>query len=448
MKHYGDIRALRGGSVPSVDVVIGGSPCQDLSIAGKRAGLQGDRSCLFLEQIRLVREMRNATVERADEIRPRYMVWENVPGAFSSNKGDDFRAVLEETCRVKDDRAAVPRPSGGKWTDAGAIMGEGFSVAWRVLDAQFWGVPQRRRRLALVADFGGGSAPEILFERKGVQRGIAESAGAGEGTSAAVESGVGTASGFNYLTGSRAHGIGYEEERSETLRAGSNGMAVLYTLDRAAYNQGKHAKYAARIATDGIGETLVSRGPGAVCYSIGNGQANQTGLNEVAGALNCMHDQQAVIYGVPLNFRAEDMRPAKELAATLCNGTSPGTHNGLIENYRVRRYTPTECERLQGFPDGWTDIGEWTDGKGRKRQTTDEARYKALGNTIALPPWRWVLGRISERYGRRATMASLFDGIGGFPLIWEELNGKGSCLWASEIEEFPIAVTKRRFGEE
>lgn len=102
---------------------------------------------------------------------------------------------------------------------------------------------------------------------------------------------------------------------------------------------------------------------------------------------------------------------------------------------------------LQGYPDGWTDIGEWTDGKGRKRKTTDEARYKALGNTIALPPWRWVLARLCERYDRRATMASLFDGIGGFPLIWEELNGKGSCLWSSEIEDFPIAVTKRRFGE-
>ena len=482
MKHYGDIRELHGGSVPSADVVIGGSPCQDLSIAGKRAGLQGERSSLFLEQIRLVREMRNATVERADEIRPRFMVWENVPGAFSSHGGEDFRKVLEEIVRIADVGAVIPRPSGGKWTSSGAIVGEGFSVAWRVLDAQFWGVPQRRRRIALVADFGGGSAPEILFERKGLQRGVASGAGAWEGTSAVAESGIGTASGFNYLQGSGARGIGYEEERSETLRAGNTGAAVCYTIDRAAYNQGKNAKYMPRIGDDGIWETLVSRGPGAVCYdvshadsvirestdisptlqsrmgtggnqvplcySIGNGQADQTGLHEIAGALNCMHDQQAVIYGVPLNFRAEDMRPAKELAATLCNGTSPGTHNGVIEHYRVRRYTPTECERLQGFPDGWTDIGEWTDGKGRKRQTTDGARYKALGNSIALPPWRWVLGRISERYGRRATMASLFDGIGGFPLIWEELNGKGSCLWASETEEFPIAVTKRRFGEE
>lgn len=112
----------------------------------------------------------------------------------------------------------------------------------------------------------------------------------------------------------------------------------------------------------------------------------------------------------------------------------------------VRRLTPLECERLQGYPDGWTDIGDWTDSKGKMRKTSDAARYKALGNSIALPPWRWVLKRISAEYERNATMASLFDGIGGFPLIWEQLNGRGSCLWASEIEEFPIAVTRLRFG--
>lgn len=113
----------------------------------------------------------------------------------------------------------------------------------------------------------------------------------------------------------------------------------------------------------------------------------------------------------------------------------------------VRRLTPLECERLQGFPDGWTDIGEWVDSKGKKHKEADSPRYKALGNSIALPPWKWVLKRLCACYERDATMASLFDGIGGFPLIWEQLNGKGSCLWASEIEEFPMAVTKVRFGE-
>jgi site-specific DNA-cytosine methylase len=122
-------------------------------------------------------------------------------------------------------------------------------------------------------------------------------------------------------------------------------------------------------------------------------------------------------------------------------------NNVVRTRYIVRRLTPLECERLQGYPDGWTDIGEYIDSTGKKRQTSDAARYKALGNSIALPPWKWVLKRLCACYERDATMASLFDGIGGFPYLWEQLNGKGSCLWASEIEEFPMAVTKVRIGE-
>lgn len=136
------------------------------------------------------------------------------------------------------------------------------------------------------------------------------------------------------------------------------------------------------------------------------------------------------------------------LRAKSNGGTSYNLQNVVRENMMVRRLTPLECERLQGFPDGWTDIGEWVDSKGKKRQTTDSARYKALGNSIALPPWKWVLKRLCAQYERDATMASLFDGIGGFTLIWEQLNGRGSCLWASEIDEFPIAVTKYHFGED
>jgi DNA (cytosine-5)-methyltransferase 1 len=193
--------------------------------------------------------------------------------------------------------------------------------------------------------------------------------------------------------------------------------------------------------------------------------------------------------GFPLGFRPENVRCYDETATTLCNGTRPGfttgviqplciemtsTKNTIIENgisptltarmgtggnqvnavvcpdsvrHIVRRLTPLECERLQGFPDGWTDIGEWTDSKGKKRKVSDAARYKALGNSIAIPPWKWVLKRLCACYERDATMASLFDGIGGFPYIWEHLNGVGSCLWASEIEEFPMAVTKLRFGD-
>ena len=168
MLHFGDITKINGKDAPTVDVIVGGSPCQDLSIAGKRAGLDGERSGLFMEQIRIIKEMRDndRQLGRTGElVRPRYMVWENVPGAFSSNKGEDFRIVLEETAKICDKNASIPMPKEGKWNTSGCIVADGWSIAWRVLDAQFWGVPQRRRRIALVADFGGQSAPEILFVR-------------------------------------------------------------------------------------------------------------------------------------------------------------------------------------------------------------------------------------------------------------------------------------------
>ena len=171
MKHYGDISKMNGAEIEPVDVITGGSPCQDMSVAGKRAGLDGERSCLFREQIRIIKEMREATNGRY----PRYMVWENVPGALSSNKGADFKCVLEETARIKDAGFNVPMPEKGKWGSAGLIMGEGFSVGWRILDAQYWGVPQRRRRIFLVADFSGTSSREILFKREGLSWHFAQS---------------------------------------------------------------------------------------------------------------------------------------------------------------------------------------------------------------------------------------------------------------------------------
>ena len=173
MKHLGDITKINGAVIETVDCVCGGSPCQDLSVAGKRAGLAGKRSGLYMEQIRIIKEMRKADELRGRTgifIRPRYMVWENVPGAFSSNCGKDFAAVLEEAIRIAEPEAPdVPVPKKG-WPSAGCLYDDlgGWSVAWRVHDAQFWGVPQRRKRIALVADFGGLSAPEILFERKGL----------------------------------------------------------------------------------------------------------------------------------------------------------------------------------------------------------------------------------------------------------------------------------------
>ena len=173
MKHLGDITKINGSEIEPVDVITAGSPCQDLSVAGKRAGLAGERSGLFMEQMRVIKEMRKADELRGktDEyIRPRYLVWENVPGAFSSNKGEDFRCVLEEIAKVVEEDADIPGPPKGGWPYSGCIMGDGWSIAWRIHDAQFWGVPQRRKRIALVADFGGRSAPEILFVRKGLSR--------------------------------------------------------------------------------------------------------------------------------------------------------------------------------------------------------------------------------------------------------------------------------------
>lgn len=209
MKHFGDITKLNGAELPVVDVITGGSPCQDLSVAGKREGLDGERSGLFLEQIRIVKEMREhdrANGRTGFMVRPRYMVWENVPGAFSSNKGADFQTVLTEIVRIAEpDAPPVPLPT-KKWSKSGCIyddMGR-WSIAWRVHDAQFWGAtqyvdgrvwhrgtPQRRKRIALVADFGGLTAAEILFVKKGLHGDFAEIREEGQGTSTDIERSIG-----------------------------------------------------------------------------------------------------------------------------------------------------------------------------------------------------------------------------------------------------------------
>ena len=487
MKHLGNIAQITGDTIAPVNVIIGGSPCQDLSIAGKRAGLAGERSGLFTEQIRIVKEMR----KKHGTDYPRFMVWENVPGALSSNKGEDFRIVLEETARIAEADAVIPRPPKGKWKNSGCIMGDGWSIAWRILDAQFWGVPQRRRRIALVADFGGESAPEILFERKGVSgytpqgfrswQGAAGTFAGGAGASGCVclndQGGsrmdvtedvaatlraenhghppcVMRAVGFCAEHSARSRSIGYEEETSLTLQAGTV-PAVFYK------NHSQDTRY-----TDPL-ETA----PTVMCMA--HGQANAEILRNLSPTLNCDHEQPIVMSvhqngdgEVRTGEIANTLNTADRHAVAYCITTDTYTQvlkeqsptlmardykgspvvNETEPEYAVRRLTPTECERLQGFPDGWTDIGDYIDSKGKKKHTADTARYRALGNSIALPPWRWVLKRLCNQYDRCVTMGSLFDGIGGFPLIWEEINGKGSCLWASEIEEFPIAVTKIRIG--
>ncbi len=252
MKHYGDVSRMDGGKIEPVDVITFGSPCQDMSIAGKRAGLDGSRSNLFYEAMRIVKEMRCAT----DGKYPRYIVWENVPGAFSSNKGADFQSVLEKICSVKGYEIHTPRPE--RWANAGEIVADDFSLAWRVFDAQYWGVPQRRKRIYLVADFAGGSAGKILFESEGVSGYTPQGFRSWQGTAGTFEEGAGASgcvclndqggsrmnvtedvaatlraenhghppcvigsAGFCTEHSAQARGIGYEEETSPTLRAGT-----------------------------------------------------------------------------------------------------------------------------------------------------------------------------------------------------------------------------------
>ena len=683
MIHLGDITKIHGGEAPVVDVVIGGSPCQDLSIAGKRAGLAGARSGLYMEQIRIIKEMRAhdmASGRTGEFVRPRYMVWENVPGAFSSNGGKDFAAVLEEAIRIAEPEAPdieVPEKGWNTWGGYHDEMGGRWSVAWRVLDAQHWGVPQRRRRIALVADFGGDTAWEVLFERKSVSGYPAEIGAAWEGPAAGAESGAayavrirggcdgdgkgalvqteksgtikagndqtlfcmatqqggaevrnddraptltasagmsgnnqpvicikgnaidrdtaqngkwyqedksytldatdrhGVCAGQNCLTpwdcqskrifgiegesptlqggvgggvnnpailcagfklgnSEQARSIGYAEEQAPTLNAecGGNKPAVLCLNDQGGSMIGvshdvsgtlraqEHGHQPAVMAFDTTQITSKQNGSipdfGKPCHTLNANahvpcavldmshacdvirdcgevapslQARRgTGGNQIpltyqkttgtlspgahAGSYNgqdAYNDMLVVSSEISPALRAKANDPYRTdmdayVASVDCrNFTEGGEINGTLQakesggqslnlnntvrlNMVVRRLTPLECERLQGFPDHWTDLGEWTDSKGKRHKDADSPRYKALGNSIALPPWKWLLKRLCGNYERDATMASLFDGIGGFPLIWEQLNGCGTCLWASEIEEFPIAVTKRRFG--
>ena len=256
MKHYGDVSKMNGAKIEPVDIITFGSPCQDMSIAGRREGLDGSRSSLFYEAVRIVKEMRCKTNGRY----PRYIVWENVPGAFSSNKGADFQSVLEEVCSVKGYEIHTPRPE--KWPAAGEIVADDFSLAWRVFDAQYWGVPQRRKRIYLVADFAGGSAGKILFESEGVSGYTPQSFRSWQGTARAFEKGAGAAgcvclndqggsrmdvtdgvtctlraeahhppcvmesAGFCTEHSAHSRSIGYEEETSPTLRAGTVPAAV------------------------------------------------------------------------------------------------------------------------------------------------------------------------------------------------------------------------------
>ena len=278
MKHLGDIMKIKGSNAPPVNVIIGGSPCQDLSVAGKRAGLKGERSGLFMEQIRVIKELRKADELRGRtgrSIRPRFMVWENVPGAFSSNKGKDFAAVLEETVRVVSPEAPdIPVPKNG-WPVAGCLLGMGgdWSVAWRVLDAQFWGVPQRRRRIALIADFGGATAPEILFERESVSGYYPQGRTPWETATRYTQGGVGDtgATGIAYCIQGNAidradtagcNGRGWREGKSYTLNTVDRPAIAVFDSSRinnafAIENHPNDSRV--KISDNGIVQTLSGR---------------------------------------------------------------------------------------------------------------------------------------------------------------------------------------------
>lgn len=627
MVHLGDITKMSGYTIPPVDVITFGSPCQDLSIAGKRAGMAGERSGLFSEAVRIIREMRYATFGAY----PKYAIWENVPGAFSSNKGEDFHAVLQSLCRVIDPDATIPRPTdargGIKWPRAGAILADHYSLAWRTMDAQHWGVPQRRLRISLVLDLTGGRAGEILFEPESLRGHFAPGITPGQAVAGAVENGAGTADCTDAIPvnlqiatrhkslGERTGlGVGQAGDAAYTLQEGhEHGVCCLddakaytlkirsgcegggkgalvqteksatlstlqdqtlfvaeppkaYSFDSLASNSMKSSNPHSGCREVEIAKTLytsppdpaknqggiaildalpfdttqitspqngsnphfgdpchplaaTAHPPAAVCIDCrnmtaneelsatlqakGNGGQSLNYINPVAEPL--IYDARGNGDGITSptmtgdhNSRVTDYTAitlqgdtvagallardykgpgradslgrviAQPVGADLYNGTLTGdkavtlttatgqgganTGPSVIEKiirWIVRRLTPTECERLQGYPDGWTDLGDWVDSKGKAHKAADTPRYKALGNSIALPQWYYVLGGIADRLPEDATLGSLFDGIGGFPYVWAQLHAgrKQLCVWASEIEEFPIAVTKKWFPE-
>lgn len=517
MKHYGDINTINGADIEPVDIITFGSPCTDMSVAGKRAGLDGKQSTLFYQAIRIIKEMRCKT----DGKYPRWIVWENVPGAFSSGKGEDFRCVLESICKIKNENFSVPRPE--KWSNAGNIVADKFSLAWRVLDAQFWGVPQRRKRIYLVADFGGRSAEKILFESEGVSRYSAQSFQSWQRTAGSFTNSAGEASNIclNDQGGSR---MDITEDITGALRATSHHPpCVLNSI--AAHNHPSDSRV--RISNGGCVQTL-TRGMGTggnkvplimnevpKTYGIcskdsnsmksdnprsgfyetntsrtldkngGNPSCNQGGvaivesipftqnqrdeariLGNKSGALNASSntkhqtfilqgsmigrndnngpqgsginedvsftlntiDRHAIAYGIGRDAFNQGKNAkwnlcfSKEVQPTLVSKGPGAACNGYI----VRRLTPTECARLQGFPASWCadletenptdeEIKKWQKifedynkavGKTTKPKTenqirkwlknphSDSAEYKMWGNGVALPCVYFVLSNI------------------------------------------------------
>lgn len=406
MKHLGDVNKVKGGEIEPVDIITFGSPCQDISIAGKRAGLKhadiGDeeatRSGLFLEAIRIIKEMREAT----NGVYPRYAIWENVPGAFSSNRGEDFRTVLEEFIRVKEKDAVMPAVPQAGWAYADCISGDGWSIAYRVFDAQYWGVPQRRRRIYLVADFRGECAQEILFKRESLRGYFEAGRTPWQGIAADAQNCVGTAIGGDCTPTVLAPVAVYCHQgngKSPTLRAEAHGNAP-YVINK------KTLVYDTR--GNGAGETVPT-----ITGDHNNRITDYT-------ALCC----EAVVYdGANITSPLNKTNPQ---AGDPCHTISTDSRN-----YIVRRLTPTECARLQGFPDWWGEIPKkdnltddeyvfWLNARNTyakiNNKTTkeyskeqmlswynklhsDSSEYKMWGNGIALPNALYVMQGIAEVVG-------------------------------------------------
>lgn len=505
MKHLGDITKIHGDQIEPVDCITFGSPCQDLSIAGRRAGLAGERSGLFIEAVRIIKEMRSST----NGLYPTFAVWENVPGAFSSNGGEDFRAVLEELARVEQPDVSIPRPSGrgGRWSKAGAIAGNGWSLAWRQLDSQYFGVAQRRKRIALILDLGGQRAGEVLFERTSLSRypdpcipKWQEATGAAGNRIAGNDRVVADGSDAAYTLKCAGGGKGalVQTEKAGTLSTlqdqtlfqpvpilndqGGGVMVVSYNVTgtlRAAEHGHQpivlenHAQPVvlesnqvhATASQTGICPTLpASMGLGGGYVPMITERkifdARGNGNGKIAPTITGDHENRITDYTAIAierkTFNEQSFSHYKESdkcstlkakAGNIGNGSECLIAEKTI-HWIVRRLTPVECERLQGFPDNYTNIGDWMDSKGKKHKYADSPRYKALGNAIALPQWFWLVQRMRPYLKEKPTLGSLFDGLGGFPLVWQRAYGEGTARWASEIEEFPMAVTKRRFGEE
>lgn len=509
MKHLGDVSKVKGGEIEPVDIITFGSPCQDMSIAGKRAGLKhadmGDdettRSGLFLEAIRIIKEMREAT----NGVYPRYAIWENVPGAFSSNRGEDFRTVLEEFIRVKEKDAVMPDVPKAGWPYADCYSGNGWSLAYRVFDAQYWGVPQRRRRIYLVADFRGQRAGEILLKPEGLRRNSAQSGTHGQETARCAKNSVGTAiGGVDRYNQSFLPGLAQTLRASDggdciptvlapVANAGDNRLAIVQPISDGGCstlfeNHGQDCRYKGPLkvaqpvtATYGTGGnntpfavSVIETSETVHCYDIGEARLRTpseyieksptitarcgTGGNNVPGVVYCLQgngidradtagcngkgwkedtsytlntiDKPAVVCAQKSYTEFKDESTLSTLKAT-GGSYGGGSENIVVKKYIVRRLTPTECARLQGFPSWWgivnpvenltdEDYAFWLDvrntyaeinGKATKEYTreqmlawynklhSDSAEYKMWGNGIALPNALYVMQGIAEVVG-------------------------------------------------